>query len=63
MHKLLEKLSSQRAYEKEIHLKREIGAGEIAQWLRVLDALAEDVGLSQRTHIWQITATCDSSSR
>jgi hypothetical protein len=21
------------------------------------------VGLSQRTHIWQITATCDSSSR
>ena len=30
-------------------------AGEIAQWLRVLAALAEDLGLVPSTHVRQLT--------
>lgn len=36
-------------------------AGEKAQWLRALIALAEDLGSIPSTHPWQITTICNSS--
>ena len=39
------------------------GTGEMAQQLRALAALAEDLGSVPSTHIGQLTTVCDSSSR
>lgn len=38
-------------------------AGEMAQWLKALSALPEDIGPIPRLHIWWLTTTCNSSSR
>jgi hypothetical protein len=43
-------------------IKRNAEAGEMAQWLRTLAALAEDLGSVPCTHL-QLITTCNSSSR
>jgi hypothetical protein len=41
--------------------KFDLRAGEMAQHLRALTALAEDVGLIPGTHIRELTTACNSS--
>ena len=43
--------------------KRKEGAGEMALWLRVLAVLLEDPSSVPSTHVRQLPAGCNSSSR
>ena len=45
----------------EPYLKTCLGAGEVAQWLRTLTVLPEDLGFNSRPPTKQLTTVCNSS--
>lgn len=57
------KLELKASISKKKVIKRTQGARGLAQLLRVLGDLAEDLSSVPRSHNWQLTAACNSSSK